>query len=157
MINTISTTIKIYTTTLENFIYIIDTTMIRSNGVTESIRKEGRRMFCLAIIDVFSRVFLPHATCTHTHTHTYTRTHKRRGIDPRDEPRFLSRELEKNGHRPLTFLETGVAASFMRSPPFPFQPCVHTVTWLLYRRPHVHYRPPNEPLELVHLPSTRTH
>lgn len=70
-----------------------------------------------------------HTMCTHTHTH------KRRGIDPRDEPRFLWRELEKNGHRPLTFLETGVAASFMRSPPFPFQPCVHTVTWLLYRRP----------------------
>lgn len=69
------------------------------------------------------------------YVHTHTLIHKRRGIDPRDEPRFLSRELEKNGHRPLTFLETGVAASFMRSPPFPFQPCVHTVTWLLYRRP----------------------
>lgn len=49
--------------------------MIRSNGVTESIRKEGRRMFCLATIDVFSRVSLPYATCTHTHTPTHTHVH----------------------------------------------------------------------------------
>lgn len=92
------------------------------------------------------------AMCTHTRTHTHT--HARRGIDPRDEARFLSRELEKNGHRPLTFLETGVAASFMRSPPFPFQPCVHTA--VLYRRPCIidHLTSLSNSFTF---PSTRTH
>lgn len=117
-------------------------------------KHKRRRMFCLATIDVFSCVSPPRGSTRDVHTHTHTSGGE--SIRATSLAKVSLKGVRKERSPTLDIPGDRSGCKFYALAAFSFS-TVRAYRHMAALSKAVHYRPPNEPLELVHLPSTRTH